>query len=222
MTAADEGFDAIILGAGAAGLMCALTAGQRGRKVLLLERTDKAGAKILISGGGRCNFTNLDVAPDRFLSGNPHFCTSALRRYTQSDFIALVQRHGIAYHEKTLGQLFCDGSARAIVAMLLQECARGGVDVRLAHAVLSVSRPDQFRVETNNGCFTAPVLVLGTVACPTPKMGATGLSYDLARQFGLRVSETRPGLVPFIVGGEAMGLEPSLAGVSLEAIATCE
>ena len=222
MIATDENFDAVILGAGAAGLMCALTAGQRGRKVLLLERTDKAGAKILISGGGRCNFTNLYSAPDRFLSGNPHFCNSALRRYTQSDFIALVQRHGIAYHEKTLGQLFCDGSARAVVAMLLQECARGDVDLRLGQTVSSVSRSDQFRVETNKGCFTAPVLVLATGGLSIPKMGATGLSYDLARQFGLRVSETRPGLVPFIASAQAMGLEPSLAGVSLEAVATCE
>lgn len=222
MIAPDENFDAVILGAGTAGLMCALTAGQRGRKVLLLEHTEKPGAKILISGGGRCNFTNLDAAPDRFLSGNPHFCTSALRRYTQSDFIALVQRHGIAYHEKTLGQLFCDGSARAIVAMLLQECARGGVDVRLGHAVSRVSRADRFRVETSKGCFTAPALVLATGGLSIPKMGATSLSYDLARQFGLRVSETRPGLVPFIAGGQAMGLDPGLAGVSLEAIATCE
>ncbi len=123
--ATDETFDAIVIGAGAAGLMCALTAGQRGRRVLLLEHTDKAGAKILISGGGRCNFTNLDSAPDRFVSDNPHFCMSALRRYTQHDFIALVQRHRIPFHEKTLGQLFCDGSARAIIAMLLDECARG-------------------------------------------------------------------------------------------------
>ena len=222
MIATDENFDAVILGAGAAGLMCALIAGQRGRKVLLLEHTDKAGAKILISGGGRCNFTNLDSAPDRFLSGNPHFCTSALHRYTQSDFIALVQRHRIAYHEKTLGQLFCDGSARAIVAMLLQECARGGVDVRLGHAVSNVSRTDQFRIETNKGCFTAPALVLATGGLSIPKMGATGLSYDLARQFGLRVSETRPGLVPFIAGTQATELDPGLAGVSLEAIATCE
>ena len=131
VTAASEDFDAIILGAGAAGLMCALTAGQRGRKVLLLEHTDKAGAKILISGGGRCNFTNLGAAPERFLSDNPHFCVSALRSYTQWDFIDLVERHRISYHEKTLGQLFCDRSARAIVAMLLQECAGGGVDLRL-------------------------------------------------------------------------------------------
>lgn len=221
MTAPDAGFDAIILGAGAAGLMCALTAGQRGRKVLLLEHTDKAGAKILISGGGRCNFTNLDVTPDRFLSGNPHFCTSALRRYTQADFIALVQRHGIAYHEKTLGQLFCDGSARAIVALLLQECARGGVDLRLGQAVKRVSRSDQFRVETGTGCFTAPALVLATGGLSIPKMGATGLSYDLARQFGLRITETQPGLVPVLAGAQSMGLAANLAGVSLEAVATC-
>src|SRR3972149_7075185 len=146
MTAADTAFDAIVLGAGAAGMMCALTAGQRGRKILLLEHTDKAGAKILISGGGRCNFTNLASAPDRFLSGNPQFCTSALSRYTQSDFIALVQRHGIAFHEKTLGQLFCDGSARAIVAMLLAECAQGSVDVRVGHTVTDISRADRFRL----------------------------------------------------------------------------
>ena len=222
MTATDEAFDAIILGAGAAGLMCALTAGQRGRKVLLLEHTNKAGAKILISGGGRCNFTNLDVTPDRFFSGNAHFCTSALHRYTQADFIALVQRHGIAYHEKTLGQLFCDGSARAIVAMLLQECARGAVDLRLDQAVSGVSRTERFRVATNKGCFTAPVLVLATGGLSIPKMGATGLSYDLAQQFGLRVSETRPGLVPLMAGPRSMGLDQNLAGVSLEAVATCE
>src|SRR5215207_8723640 len=142
MTTTTQAFDVVILGAGAAGLMCALVAGQRGRKVLLLEHTDKAGAKILISGGGRCNFTNLDSAPDRFLSGNPHFCTSALRRYTQTDFIDLVRRHGIAFHEKTLGQLFCDGSARAIVAMLLAECAAGGVDLRLGQTVTEVSRAE--------------------------------------------------------------------------------
>ena len=222
MTATYECFDAVILGAGAAGLMCALTAGQRGRKVLLLEHTDEVGAKILISGGGRCNFTNFDVAPDRFISGNPHFCTSALRRYTQYDFIALVQRHGIAYHEKTLGQLFCDGSARAIVAMLLRECTRGDVDLRLGQSVSSVSRTDQFRVETDKGCFIAPALVLATGGLSIPKMGATGLSYDLALQFGLRVSQTRPGLVPFVTGAQAVGLDASLAGVSLDAVTTCE
>lgn len=223
MTAQNEAFDAIIIGAGAAGLMCALTAGQRGRKILLLEHTDKAGAKILISGGGRCNFTNLDSAPGRFVSGNPHFCTSALSRYTQSDFIALVQRHRIPFHEKTLGQLFCDGSARAIVAMLLEECAQGGVDLRLGQTVTSVTRADQFRVETASGCFTAPALVLATGGLSIPKMGATGFSHDIARQFGLRVTETLPGLVPLKVGADQSGFDAAaLAGVSLEAIASCE
>src|ERR1700694_718533 len=153
MTRATEAFDVIVLGAGAAGLTCALTAGQRGREVLVLERGDKVGAKILISGGGRCNFTNLHSAPDRFLSRNPDFCKSALGRYTQADFISLVERHRIPYHEKTLGQLFCDGSARAIVAMLLAECELGGVDVRAGHKVADISRPDGFRIETSHGDF---------------------------------------------------------------------
>jgi predicted Rossmann fold flavoprotein len=222
MNASFQKFDVIIIGAGAAGLMCALTAGQRGRKVLLLEHTDSAGAKILISGGGRCNFTNLDCAPSRFLSDNPHFATSALKRYTQHDFIALVQRHGIAFHEKTLGQLFCDGSARAIVAMLLEECAAGGVDVRLAHTVTNVSKPDQFRVETSASVFTAPSLVLASGGLSIPKMGATGFGYDIARQFGLRVTDTRPGLVPLKLAGDGEFFDPALAGVSLAAVATIE
>ena len=214
-------FDVIIIGAGAAGLMCALTAGQRGRKVLLLEHTDKAGAKILISGGGRCNFTNFECAPSRFLSGNPHFCTSALKRYTQHDFIALVQRHGIAFHEKTLGQLFCDGSARAIVNVLLEECRNGSVDLRTGQTVTSVTNPGQFHVATQSGSFTAPALVLATGGLSIPKMGATGFSYDVARQFGLRVTETLPGLVPLKAAPETEGFDPYLAGVSLEAVATC-
>jgi hypothetical protein len=222
MTAADTTFDAIVLGAGAAGLMCALTAGQRGRKVLLLEHTDKAGAKILISGGGRCNFTNLASAPDRFLSGNPHFCTSALRRYTQTDFIDLVRRHGIAFHEKTLGQLFCDGSARAIVAMLLAECAAGGVDLRLGQTTIEVSRAEHFRVVTQSGSFTAPSLVLATGGLSIPKMGATGFSYDVARRFGLRVTQTLPGLVPLKAGSDTANFDAALAGVALEAVATFE
>src|ERR1700750_2635399 len=182
MTKAAEAFDVIVLGAGAAGLMCALTAGQRGRKVLLLDHADKVGAKILISGGGRCNFTNLHCAPDRFLSGNPDFCRSALSRYTQDDFIELVERHRIAHHEKTLGQLFCDGSARAIVAMLLAECAQGGVDVRVGHTVTDILRADRYRVETGHGCFTASALVLATGGLSIPKMGATVFSYDIARR----------------------------------------
>jgi predicted Rossmann fold flavoprotein len=222
MTTPAQSFDVIIIGAGAAGLMCALTAGQRSRKVLLLEHTDKAAAKILISGGGRCNFTNLDCAPSRFLSANPHFATSALNRYTQHDFIALVQRHSIAFHEKTLGQLFCDGSARAIISMLLEECAAGGVDVRLSHTVTSVTKPDDFRVETSASAFTAPALVLATGGLSIPKMGATGFSYDIARQFGLRLTETRPGLVPLKLPADQSFFDASLAGVSLEAVASFE
>ena len=215
-----EPFDAIVIGAGAAGLMCALTAGQRGRKVLLLDHLDKAGAKILISGGGRCNFTNLYCEPDRFISANPHFHKSALDRYTQHDFIALIERHRIAYHEKTLGQLFCDGSARAVVAMLLAECAAGHVDVRLAHRVTDISRADGFRVETDKGGFTAPSLVLATGGLSIPKMGATGFTYDIARRFGLRITETLPGLVPLTASPEALGIGEMLSGISLDAIAS--
>jgi predicted Rossmann fold flavoprotein len=221
MTTATQAFDVVILGAGAAGLMCALTAGQRGKSVLLLDHADKVGAKILISGGGRCNFTNLDCAPDRFLSGNPDFCRSALGRYTQADFIALIERHGIAYHEKTLGQLFCDGSARAVVAMLLAECAIGGVDVRVGCTITDVSCADCFRVETSHGTFAARALVLATGGLSIPKMGATGLSYDIARRFGLRVTEPLPALVPLTATAETLGLRELLAGVSLDAIASC-
>jgi predicted Rossmann fold flavoprotein len=215
-----EAFDAIVIGAGAAGLMCALTAGQRGAKVLLLDHLDKAGAKILISGGGRCNFTNLHCTPERFISANPHFHKSALDRYTQHDFIALVERHRIAYHEKTLGQLFCDGSARAIVAMLLAECAAGQVEVRLGHRVTDVSRADTFRVETDKGGFTAAALVLATGGLSIPKMGATGLTYDIARRFGLRITETLPGLVPLTAAPAALGLGEVLSGISLDADAS--
>ena len=221
MRRVSEAFDAIVIGAGAAGLMCALTAGQRGAKVLLLDHLDKAGAKILISGGGRCNFTNLHCAPERFISANPHFHKSALDRYTQHDFIALVERHRIPYHEKTLGQLFCDGSARAIVAMLLDECAAGQVDVRLGHRVTDISRADGFRVETDKGGFTAAALVLATGALSIPKMGATGFAYEVARRFGLRVTETLPGLVPLTATPEALGLTEMLSGISLDAIASC-
>jgi predicted Rossmann fold flavoprotein len=221
MTTATEAFDVIIIGAGAAGLMCALTAGQRGRKVLLLDHADKVGAKILISGGGRCNFTNLHSAPDRFLSGNPDFCRSALGRYTQADFIALVERHGIPYHEKTLGQLFCDRSARAIVSMLLAECARGGVDIRVGYTVTDICHADSFRVETAQRHFTAAAVVLATGGLSIPKMGATGFAYDVARRFGLNIIEPQPGLVPLKATPEALGFNELLAGVSLEAIASC-
>lgn len=217
-----EAFDVVIAGAGAAGLMCAMTAGQRGRRVLLLDHAEQAGAKILISGGGRCNFTNLGTAPERFLSANPHFCKSALSRYTQRDFIALVERHRIPYHEKTLGQLFCDGSAREILAMMLKECAAVHVDLRLGHRITEVTRADRFRIETDKGSFIAPALVLATGGLSIPKLGATGFAYDVARRFGLAVTERRPGLVPMKVAGETLGLCQMLAGVSADAVVSCD
>jgi predicted Rossmann fold flavoprotein len=216
-----EGFDVVIVGAGAAGLMCALTAGQRGRRVLILDHLDQAGAKILISGGGRCNFTNLEVTPDRFLSANPHFCKSALSRYQQRDFIALVERHHIPYHEKTEGQLFCDGSAREIVAMLLAECAAVGVDLRLDHSVTEITRNSQFRIETNHGIYAAPALVIATGGLSVPKMGATGFAYETVRRFGLTITETRPGLVGLRVAGDTLKLAQPLAGVSVDAEVSC-
>ncbi len=214
-------FDVIILGAGAAGLMCAMTAGGRGKRVLLLDNADEAGKKILISGGGRCNFTNLGCTAERFISANRHFAKSALSRYTQHDFLALVNKHNIAHHEKTLGQLFCDGSAREIVAMLLAECAAAHVDLRLGHRVTAVSRGDAFRVETDHGAFEADALVLATGSLSIPKMGATGFAHDIARQFGLRLTEIRPGLVPLTFTGDALELMRPLSGVALPVIARC-
>jgi len=209
-------FDVIVLGAGAAGLMCAIRAGQRGRRVLVLDHAPQVGAKILISGGGRCNFTNTGTVPERFLSDNPHFCRSALSRYGPADFVALVQKHGIPFHEKTLGQLFCDGSARGIVAMLLAECAAAGVDVRVGHRVTDLSRPGMFRVETDHGPFEAHSLVLATGGMSIPKMGATGFTYELACRFGLRLTEIRPGLVPLMFGDDLLALMRPLSGVSLD------
>ncbi len=214
-------YEVIVLGAGAAGLMCAMTAGARGRRVLVLDHAEAAGKKILISGGGRCNFTNLEASADRFLSGNSHFCRAALARYTQHDFITLVAKHGIAWHEKTLGQLFCDGSAREIVAMLLAECSAAGVEIRLAHRIVSISRSEHFRVETDHGDFTAESLVLATGGLSIPKMGASGLAYQVAAQFGLPLSETRPGLVPLTFSGETQAMMQGLTGVSLDISVTC-
>ncbi len=208
-------YDAIILGAGAAGLMAALTAGQRGRRVLLLDHADEAGKKILISGGGRCNFTNLGTVPDRFISQNRHYARSALARYTPRDFLALVEKHRIAWHEKTLGQLFCDISARQIVQMLLDECRAGAVDLRLGHTITDVSRGEAFSVGTDRGVFTAPSLILATGGLSIPKMGASGLSYSIAKKFGLKLTETRPALVPLTFGGAELALMESLSGVSL-------
>jgi predicted Rossmann fold flavoprotein len=214
-------FDVVVIGAGAAGLMCAMRAGQRGRRVLLLEHGDEPGRKILISGGGRCNFTNADCVPERFLSANPHFARSALARYTQHDLIALVQKHGIRFHEKTLGQLFCDGSAREIVAMLLAECAAAGVDLRVNHRITDITRADRFTVTTDRGAFTAASLVLASGGLSIPKMGATGFAHDFAQRFGLALTEIRPGLVPLAFGETALDLMRPLAGVALETIARC-
>jgi predicted Rossmann fold flavoprotein len=207
-------FDAIVLGAGAAGLMCAIVAGQRGRRVLLLDHAETPGKKILISGGGRCNFTNIHTAPDRYISANPHFAKSALARYTPADFVALVEAHGIAWHEKTLGQLFCDGSAKQIVAMLLDEAAKGGVTVRCGAPVRAVDHADgRFRVTFGEVEYSAPNLVIATGGPSIPKMGASGFAYDLARRFGLKVVEPRPALVPLTLGGEDV-LFRDLSGVA--------
>jgi predicted Rossmann fold flavoprotein len=207
-------YDAIVLGAGAAGLVCAAMAGQRGRNILLLDHAEAPGKKILISGGGRCNFTNLGTAPDRYLSANPHFAKSALGRYTAQDFLALVERHGIAWHEKTLGQLFCDGSARQIVELLLGECAMGGVTIQLGAAITDIDHADgRFRVTTAKGIAEAPALVIATGGPAIPKLGATGFAYDLARRFGLKVVEPRPALVPLTLGPE-QALFRDLSGVS--------
>ena len=207
-----ERYDVIVAGGGAAGLMCALRAGQRGRRVLVLEHADKVGKKILISGGGRCNFTNLGSQPEAFLSANPHFCKSALARYTQHDFIALVGKHRIAWHEKTLGQLFCDGSARQIVAMLLAECAAAEVEVKVAHRITGIDKADRFSVATDHGTFTSSSLVLATGGLSIPKLGATSFAHDTARRFGLKLTETRPALVPLTLK------VPELSGVSLEVV----
>ncbi|SDX59670.1 NAD(P)/FAD-dependent oxidoreductase [Roseicitreum antarcticum] len=203
-------YDVIVLGAGAAGLMAAATAGQAGARVLLLDHADKAGKKILISGGGRCNFTNLGTEAECFLSDNPHFCKSALAKYTQWDFIALVDRHGIAWHEKTLGQLFCDGSARQVVAMLLEECSRGGVDVRLSTQIGEIGHGDGFfRVAG----ATAGQLVIATGGPSIPKMGATGIAYQIAQRFGLPVVPPRPALVPLTLGSDAQAFR-EISGVA--------
>jgi len=208
--------DVIVLGAGAAGLICAATAGQRGRRVLLLDHNGQPGRKILISGGGRCNFTNLHCGAGNFISENPHFAKSALALYSPQHFIELVERYGIPWHEKTLGQLFCDGSARAIVEMLLAECAAGGVEIVLnARGITVEAGSGGFCVTSSAGEFRAESLVVATGGLSIPKLGATGLGYDLARQFGLKVIEPRPALVPLVLGGDETGWT-KLAGVAAE------
>ena len=213
-------YDTVILGAGAAGLMCAFTAGRRGRRVLVLEHGPQVGAKILISGGGRCNFTNTGTVPDRFFSANPHFCKSALSRYTPADFLALVEKHRIAWHEKTLGQLFCDGSAKQIVAMLLDECAAAGVEIQVGAKVQDVTRTDTFRVETDRGDIAAETVVLATGGLSIPKMGATGLAHDIARRFDLKLTDIRPGLVPLTFAPDLLARTQPISGVSLPVVAS--
>ncbi|MEL6707654.1 MAG: NAD(P)/FAD-dependent oxidoreductase [Pseudomonadota bacterium] len=215
-----QSYDVIILGAGAAGLMCAAVAGQAGLRVAVLEKANQPGKKILISGGGRCNFTNLGSGPANYLSNNPHFAKSALARYTPADFIEMVDRHGIAWHEKTLGQLFCDGSAKQIVQMLLDECPDDRVDVICDAEVTAVAHEEGvFGVSASGQSFSAPSLVIATGGPSIPKMGATGFAYDLARQFGLKVVEPRPALVPLTLGGEDV-LFRELSGVSAPIIAS--
>ncbi len=216
-------FDVVVLGAGAAGLMCAATAGQRGRRVALLEHGGQAGRKILISGGGRCNFTNLHCGPQNFISENKHFAKSALAGYGPLDFLALVERYGIRWHEKTLGQLFCDGSSRAILEMLLAECELGGVELVLNARGVSVehSTHDGFRISYSGGEFEARAVVVATGGLSIPKMGATGLGYELAAQFGLKVVTPRPALVPLLLGGDEK-VWTELAGVATEVVVWVE
>ena len=209
----------IVIGAGAAGLMCAIEAGKRGRRVAVLEHNARAGAKILISGGGRCNFTNRQVSARNFLSENPHFAKSALARYTPADFIALVERHGIRYHEKTLGQLFCDDSARQITDMLLEECHAARVEVRTSCAASDIHKDGSFAVETASGPLHASAVVIASGGLSIPKMGATDFAYRMARRFGLRLAKCRPALVPLVLSAEDRALYCDLAGVSADVIA---
>ena len=217
----EPNFDVIVLGGGAAGLMCAIEAGKRGRRVLLIEHADQVGKKILISGGGRCNFTNLHCKPENFLSANPHFAKSALARYTPADFIALVESYGIQYHEKTLGQLFCDDSAKQIVAMLLNECAKANVRVAVSAKVRRIERAEPgFIVELDDSELRAEALVIATGGLSIPKMGATGFGYEVARQFGVPIREPRPALVPLVLGGEEHASFSELTGASAEVVAS--
>jgi predicted Rossmann fold flavoprotein len=211
-------FDVVILGAGAAGLLCAIEAGKRGRRVAVLERADRAGKKILISGGGRCNFTNLYCQPENFISANPHFAKSALARYTPTDFIALVEKHRIPYHEKTLGQLFCDRFAENITDMLEAECQAAGVQLFLKCIVQEVARTTEFIVRTDNSEFHAPALVVATGGLSIPKIGATAFGYDLARQFDLKIRDPRPALVPLLLGESDRLRYCDLTGLSAEVI----
>jgi predicted Rossmann fold flavoprotein len=213
-------YDAIILGAGAAGLMCAIEAGKRGRRVAVLELADRPGKKILISGGGRCNFTNIHCRPENFLSANPHFAKSALARYTPQDFLSLIHKHGIAYHEKTLGQLFCDHSSRQILDMLLTECTEVGVEIHLGTCTEQIERDSSFTLHTNKGKLQTEALVVATGGLSIPKMGATSFGYEIARQFGIKIIATRPALVPLTLSPADCASLCDLSGVSTEVVAS--
>jgi len=211
-------YDVIVIGAGAAGLMCAIEAGKRGRKTLLLEHAEKIGKKILISGGGRCNFTNLTAQPGNFISDNPHFCKSALARYTPQDFITLIEKHGIKYHEKKLGQLFCDGSAKEIVNMLLKECEDAGVEINVNCSVTEIIKNEKFILKTNIGEYTSDSLIIATGGISIPQMGATDFGYKIAKQFGLKLTKILPGLVPFVIKDNPYS---ELSGISVDSIVSC-
>lgn len=211
-------WDVIVIGGGAAGLFCAIEAGKRGRSVLVIEHSDRVGKKIAISGGGRCNFTNLHTTPDSFLSANPHFCKSALARYTPTDFISLIEKHGIRYHEKKLGQLFCNGSSQQIIELLLNECSDAGVEIRCDCEIMTVAKDAAFEVDTNQGRFSSSSLVIATGGLSIKPLGATDLGYRLARQFGLRIEQTRPGLVPFTLDPDLLKQLTRLSGLSIDAI----
>ncbi|WP_376696977.1 BaiN/RdsA family NAD(P)/FAD-dependent oxidoreductase [Wenzhouxiangella sp. EGI_FJ10305] len=211
-----EYVDVVIIGAGAAGLLCAITAGRRGRSILVLDHANKVGKKILMSGGGRCNFTNMDSTPDNFLSANPHFCKSALSRYTPWDFVALVEAHGVPYHQKKLGQLFCDRSSKDIVRLLLDECEAAGVEVR-THAPVTIEQVGPpHKLAGPNGVICCESLVIATGGYSIPRMGATGFGFDFARQLGLHVQPTRAALVPFVFEGRKLDQIQGLAGVSVD------
>jgi len=209
--------DVIVIGGGAAGLFCAIEAGKRGRNVLVLEHADRVGKKMAISGGGRCNFTNIHTNPANFLSANPHFCKSALARYPPGDFIVLVEKHGIKYHEKKLGQLFCDESSQQIIDMLLGECAEAGVEIRCGFQVRRISQESDFSIETNQGVFKAASLVIATGGLSIAPLGATDFGYNVARQFGLKIEPPRPALVPFTLSSTVQRQLSSLSGISLDA-----
>ncbi len=215
-------YDAIIIGAGASGLMCALTAGQRGRKVLLLDHSDQIGRKILISGGGRCNFTNCNVGPENYLSANPHFCKSALKRFTQWDFIAMMEKHGIRYHERAHGELFCNDTARDILKMLITECDEAGVTTLNSCKITAISGEQPFQLNTSKGAFSTESLVIATGGLSFPKLGYSGFGHAIAKQFGMAIVPLKAGLVPFMFSDQYKEIFEALSGLALEVTLSTE